>query len=173
MQPTSVAVIVNVCYFQPLARLGASVTGVDASAENIQMAKWHAATDPVVARNVRYRACTVESLVEQEAESYDAVVASEIIEHVADAKLFVSACCKLLRVSQAQCIPTSAIVFITKVEVITARRLHLRHDHQQDSVVLLPCCGRSRASHALGEAGHPRLEQVHRAQPPGSTAGRK
>ena len=83
---------------QPLARLGASVTGVDASQENIKNAQWHAAHDPQVARNIRYRAGTVESLVEKEAESYDAVVASEIIEHVADASLFVSACCKLLRV---------------------------------------------------------------------------
>ena len=43
-------------------------------------------------------AISVESLADDEGESYDAVVASEIIEHVADASVFVAACCALVKV---------------------------------------------------------------------------
>jgi hypothetical protein len=48
--------------FQPLARLGATVTGIDASAENIGMAKWHATLDPAVHRNTNYICSPVEHL---------------------------------------------------------------------------------------------------------------
>ena len=43
-------------------------------------------------------AISVESLANDEGESYDAVVASEIIEHVADTSVFVAACCALVKV---------------------------------------------------------------------------
>jgi len=89
--------------FQPLARLGAEVTGIDASAELIDIANWHAALDSDVKNRVTYRASTVEDLcnsitVNERVRLYDGVVASEIIEHVSDAKLFVNACCSLVKV---------------------------------------------------------------------------
>ena len=84
-------------------RLGAKVTGIDASAELIEIAEWHSALDLSVKNQVSYRACTVEDLCNRNTTNecvqlYDGVVASEIVEHVADAKLFVAACCSLVKV---------------------------------------------------------------------------
>ena len=40
---------------QPLARLGATVTGIDAGNENIEAAKHHASFDPSIRNNIEYR----------------------------------------------------------------------------------------------------------------------
>jgi len=89
--------------FQPLARLGAQVTGIDASAELIEIAKWHAALDSNVENQVTYKTSTIEDLCNSNAANdcvqlYDGVVASEIVEHVSDAKMFVDVCCSLVKV---------------------------------------------------------------------------
>ncbi|KAK9842295.1 hypothetical protein WJX81_005002 [Elliptochloris bilobata] len=73
---------------EALARLGANVTGADASADSIAVARAHAAGDPSL--HVTYRDATAEQLVAEGAQ-YDAVVASEVIEHVADAAAFMRA----------------------------------------------------------------------------------
>lgn len=67
---------------EPLARMGASVTGVDAVDKNIKIARLHADLDPV-ASSIEYRCTTAENLVEEQKE-FDAVIALEVIEHVAD-----------------------------------------------------------------------------------------
>lgn len=82
---------------EPLARLGAEVTGVDASAFNIHAALRHAQLDPKVTRNLQYKCTTVEELADKEPESFDCVVASEVIEHVTDKDTFVSASTQLLK----------------------------------------------------------------------------
>ncbi|KAL8606791.1 hypothetical protein ACOMHN_049620 [Nucella lapillus] len=82
---------------EPLARLGASVVGVDASEENIKIAQAHMIHEPKVARSVKYIQSTVEDLVATESGSFDAVVASEVVEHVADVPTFVTACCQLVK----------------------------------------------------------------------------
>jgi len=98
---TKVALIY--CAFQPLARLGAEVSGIDASAELIQVAKWHADLDSSIKSRVSFKMSTVEDLcssisADEHPSLYDGVVASEIVEHVADAELFVNACCSLVKV---------------------------------------------------------------------------
>ncbi|XP_076466404.1 ubiquinone biosynthesis O-methyltransferase-like [Babylonia areolata] len=82
---------------EPLARLGAFVTGVDASEENIRIAQAHVLHEAGVARNIKYIQATVEDLVGTEAGSFDAVIASEVVEHVADVSTFVTACCQLVK----------------------------------------------------------------------------
>lgn len=67
---------------EPLARMGASVTGIDAVDKNIKIAHLHADLDPV-ASSIEYRCTTAENLVEEQKE-FDAVIALEVIEHVAD-----------------------------------------------------------------------------------------
>ncbi|MFS8000977.1 putative methyltransferase [Helianthus anomalus] len=67
---------------EPLARMGASVTGIDAVEKNIKIARLHADLDPV-ASSIEYRCTTAENLVEDHMK-FDAVIASEVIEHVAD-----------------------------------------------------------------------------------------
>jgi 2-polyprenyl-6-hydroxyphenyl methylase/3-demethylubiquinone-9 3-methyltransferase len=69
---------------EPLARLGAAVTGIDAAAENIAAAKAHAALSGLA---IDYRAGGIEGLG---AERFDLVTSMEVIEHVADPGAFVA-----------------------------------------------------------------------------------
>jgi 2-polyprenyl-6-hydroxyphenyl methylase/3-demethylubiquinone-9 3-methyltransferase len=78
---------------EPLARLGASVTGVDAAEKNVKTAAAHAAEAGVA---VDYRATTAEALVAA-GEQFDVVLAMEIVEHVADVDLFLDAVGKLAK----------------------------------------------------------------------------
>jgi len=67
---------------EPLARMGAEVTGVDAAPELIAAAIAHAAGQGLA---IDYRAVGVEELIGE----YDLVTALEVIEHVADPQAFV------------------------------------------------------------------------------------
>ena len=69
---------------EPLARLGARVTGIDASTEVIEVARGHAAG---VGLEIDYRAGDVQQLEGQ----FDLVTAMEVIEHVADPGAFLNA----------------------------------------------------------------------------------
>lgn len=86
---------------EALARLGANVTGVDASAANVRAAQLHASHDPALAAPaLQYTCNTAEALAAgPDAGSFDVVVASEVIEHVADTQAFVEALAALLKVS--------------------------------------------------------------------------
>ena len=69
---------------EPLARLGAEATGVDAAAEVIAVARAHAEGQGL---DINYVAGGVEDLDGQ----YDLITAMEVIEHVADPAAFVAA----------------------------------------------------------------------------------
>ena len=71
---------------EPLARLGASVVGVDPSENNIAIAQQHAAQSGLA---IDYRNSTVEALAEA-GERFDVVLAMEVVEHVTDVGLFVA-----------------------------------------------------------------------------------
>lgn len=77
---------------EPLARLGFSVTGIDAGAETIAVARRHA-EDAGVA--VEYRQGTVEEFAAA-GQRFDAVLALEVVEHVSDARLFLAAAAELV-----------------------------------------------------------------------------
>ncbi|WIA58412.1 bifunctional 2-polyprenyl-6-hydroxyphenol methylase/3-demethylubiquinol 3-O-methyltransferase UbiG [Sphingobium sp. WTD-1] len=70
---------------EPLARLGASVTGLDAAPENIAVAVAHAQGQGL---GIDYRATPVEQVADT---GYDLVTSMEVIEHVADPAAFVRA----------------------------------------------------------------------------------
>jgi 2-polyprenyl-6-hydroxyphenyl methylase/3-demethylubiquinone-9 3-methyltransferase len=78
---------------EPLHRMGAEVTGIDAGAENIKVSKAHAQKQGL---DIDYRAVTAEELAAS-GEKYDVVTALEIIEHVDDVDLFVESCCDLVK----------------------------------------------------------------------------
>ncbi len=78
---------------EPMCRLGARVTGVDASANNIKTASVHAAQSGL---NVTYRAVTAEDLV-AENHGFDVILNMEVVEHVADVPLFLEACAAMLK----------------------------------------------------------------------------
>jgi 2-polyprenyl-6-hydroxyphenyl methylase/3-demethylubiquinone-9 3-methyltransferase len=70
---------------EPLARIGAAVVGADPSEENIAAAQRHAAQSGLA---VDYRATTAEALAEA-GETFDVVLAMEVVEHVTDVGMFV------------------------------------------------------------------------------------
>jgi 2-polyprenyl-6-hydroxyphenyl methylase/3-demethylubiquinone-9 3-methyltransferase len=78
---------------EPLARLGAAIVGADPSASNIAVAKAHAAQHGLA---VDYRNTTAEALA-QAGESFDAVLAMEVVEHVTDLAVFVALAAAMLK----------------------------------------------------------------------------
>ncbi len=78
---------------EPLTRLGAAVTGIDASEENIGVARAHAAD---LALAVDYRVAAAEDLAAT-SERFDVVLCLEIVEHVADLDGFLAAAASLVR----------------------------------------------------------------------------
>ncbi|GAX73793.1 hypothetical protein CEUSTIGMA_g1244.t1 [Chlamydomonas eustigma] len=80
---------------ESLARLGASVHGIDVTSENVEVAAVHSRRDPLVHSRVRYECIAAEQLADQGAK-YDVVVASEVIEHVLQPDQFVKTLATLL-----------------------------------------------------------------------------
>jgi 2-polyprenyl-6-hydroxyphenyl methylase/3-demethylubiquinone-9 3-methyltransferase len=103
---------------EPLARLGAQVTGLDAAPENIAAAKAHAEGQALA---IDYRATPVEQLAES---GFDLVTSMEVIEHVADPAAFVAALAGklapygLLILSTPNRTPLSRLAMITVGESI-------------------------------------------------------
>ncbi|MBK4214767.1 bifunctional 2-polyprenyl-6-hydroxyphenol methylase/3-demethylubiquinol 3-O-methyltransferase UbiG [Paracoccus caeni] len=78
---------------EPMARLGADMVGADAAEGNIAVARLHAEQQGLA---IDYRATTAEALAEA-GESFDVVLALEIVEHVADPARFIATCRDLVR----------------------------------------------------------------------------
>ncbi|MGE3832228.1 MAG: bifunctional 2-polyprenyl-6-hydroxyphenol methylase/3-demethylubiquinol 3-O-methyltransferase UbiG [Parvibaculaceae bacterium] len=78
---------------EPMARLGAIVTGIDPSEKNINTAAVHAAEQELA---IDYRATTAEALAARQ-ETFDVILNMEVIEHVADPSAFVGTCASLLK----------------------------------------------------------------------------
>jgi 2-polyprenyl-6-hydroxyphenyl methylase / 3-demethylubiquinone-9 3-methyltransferase len=78
---------------EPLARLGFAVTGIDAGEAMLDVARGHAAESGVA---VDYRQATAEDLAAA-AEQWDAVLALEVVEHVASPALFLAAAARLVK----------------------------------------------------------------------------
>ncbi len=78
---------------EPMTRLGAKVTGIDASEKNIKIASLHAQEQEL---DINYICTSAEELAEKE-NKFDVVLSMEVIEHVADVESFLKACHKLLK----------------------------------------------------------------------------
>ncbi len=87
---------------EPLARLGADVTGLDPLKDTIACAQDHAAA---MGLSITYLAYPIEDLP-AECGSFDLIIASEIIEHVTDPDGFLKACAERLS-------PTGGLVVTT------------------------------------------------------------
>lgn len=72
---------------EPMARLGATVIGIDAAARNIGTARVHAAQSGL---SIDYEATTVEALLASGTAPFDVVLNLEVVEHVADVGRFLT-----------------------------------------------------------------------------------
>jgi 2-polyprenyl-6-hydroxyphenyl methylase / 3-demethylubiquinone-9 3-methyltransferase len=94
---------------EPLARLGAEVTGIDAAPENIDAARLHAEGQGLA---IDYRVGSVESL----AGPYDLITSLEVIEHVTDPAAFVGGLARALA-------PGGLVILSTPNRTTTSRLL--------------------------------------------------
>ena len=78
---------------EPMARLGATVTGIDAAGGNIPVAAAHATAQGL---EIDYRHTSAEALLAEGA-AFDVVMSFEVIEHVADPAAFLQVCAGLVR----------------------------------------------------------------------------
>ena len=101
---------------EPLARLGATVTGIDAAPENIAVAQAHATTSGL---SIDYRAGGIEATI---GATFDLVTCLEVIEHVVDRAAFVAGLAGaiapggLLVMSTPNRTPLSRLALITLAE---------------------------------------------------------
>lgn len=77
----------------PLARMGASVSGIDPAPTNVSVASLQAKRFGL---EIDFRESTVEAQVAA-GRTYDVVLAMEVVEHVADVDFFVNSCCAALK----------------------------------------------------------------------------
>ncbi len=77
---------------EPLTRLGAAVTGIDAGDKNIGVAKLHAERSGLT---IDYRATTSEALA-AEGKTFDIVLNMEVVEHVSNVPLYIKSCADLV-----------------------------------------------------------------------------
>ena len=77
---------------EPMRRLGANVTGIDASSKNINIAKLHAKKNKL---KINYLCSSPEKLKIHK--KFDVILNMEIVEHVEDINFFINSCSKLLK----------------------------------------------------------------------------
>ena len=77
---------------EPMCRLGAKVTGIDASKKNIEIAKYHSKKNNL---KIEYISTSPEKFKPNV--KYDIILNMEVIEHVADLNLFIKNCSRLLK----------------------------------------------------------------------------
>ena len=77
---------------EPMARMGADVSGIDASEKNINVAKLHAEKNKL---KIKYSCSSPENFKTDD--KFDVILNMEIIEHVEDVDFFLKSCSKLLK----------------------------------------------------------------------------
>ena len=98
---------------EPLARLGAAVTGIDAAAENIAVAQAHAIQSELT---IDYRAGSVEGLGD---EKFDLVTSLEVIEHVTDPAAFIAGLTRALAEDGLLILSTPNRTALSRLALIT------------------------------------------------------
>ena len=106
---------------EPMCRLGADVTGIDASLKNIKIAETHSKKNNL---NINYKNTSPEKLNENE--KFDVILNLEIVEHVEDVDLYFESCAKLLKKNGLMFTATLNRTFISFVKAIVGAEYILR-----------------------------------------------
>ena len=77
---------------EPMSRLGANVVGIDASLNNIKVAKHHLKKSKL---NIKYLNCSPENL--KTSKKFDVILNMEIVEHVENVDIFIKQSSKFLK----------------------------------------------------------------------------
>ena len=99
---------------EPLARMGATATGLDAAPENIAAARLHAEGQGLA---IDYRAGSVEDL--GDGETFDLVCSMEVVEHVSDPAAFVAGLAKALAPGGLMLLSTPNRTALSRIALIT------------------------------------------------------
>ena len=106
---------------EPMARLGANVTGIDASEKNINVARLHSKKSGL---QINYLNKSPENLNEKE--KYDIILNLEIVEHVENVNLYIKSCYKLLKKNGLMFTATLNRSFISYLKAIIGAEYILR-----------------------------------------------
>ena len=106
---------------EPMARLGANVTGIDASEKNIKVASFHSKENNL---NINYLNKSPEQLKEKE--KFDIILNLEIVEHVDNVNLYIKSCYKLLKKNGLMFTATLNRSFISYIKAIIGAEYVLR-----------------------------------------------
>jgi len=106
---------------EPMARLGAKVTGIDASEKNIIVANLHSKKSKL---EINYINASPENL--NEFEKYDVILNLEIVEHVDNVNLYIQSCYKLLKKGGLMFTATINRSFISYLKAIIGAEYVLR-----------------------------------------------
>ena len=106
---------------EPMARLGANVTGIDASEKNIHIAKLHSKKSGL---KINYLYASPENL--EHIEKFDIILNLEIVEHVNNVNLYVKSCYKLLKKNGLMFTATLNRSFVSYIKAIIGAEYILR-----------------------------------------------
>ena len=106
---------------EPMARLGAKVTGIDASEKNIRVAKLHSEQNKL---KINYLNTSPEKL--NEIEKFDVILNLEIVEHVDNVNLYIKSCYKLLKKNGLMFTATLNRTLISYIKAIIGAEYILR-----------------------------------------------
>ena len=106
---------------EPMARLGANVTGIDASEKNINIAKSHSKKNGL---KINYLNVSPENL--EHIEKFDIILNLEIVEHVNNVNLYIKSCYKLLKKNGLMFTATLNRSFISYIKAIIGAEYILR-----------------------------------------------
>ena len=106
---------------EPMARLGANVTGIDASKKNINVAQIHSKKSGL---QIKYLNASPENFNDDF--KFDIILNLEIVEHVEDINLYIKSCSKLLKKNGLMFTATLNRTFISYVKAIIGAEYLLR-----------------------------------------------
>ena len=106
---------------EPMARLGAQVTGIDASEKNIKVAEIHAKKNNL---NIKYLNKSPEQM--KNIENFDVILNLEVVEHVDNLDLYINSCSNLLNKNGIMFTATLNRTFVSYVKAIIGAEYILR-----------------------------------------------